>query len=126
SASSFPPTMTTGSSGTVSATIALGTNKIVSYQWTSSNGGTFTNQTAVTDPATGAVTITATFTAAGLPTTITLTVKDDCGHQTIVQQQILATPPPANQPPVARNDAYTTQQDKALIVSTAATTLLSN
>ena len=30
-----------------------GSMKIVSYQWTSTNGGTFTNQTAVTDPATG-------------------------------------------------------------------------
>ena len=124
--SSFPPTLTPGGSGTVSATVALGSMKIVSYQWTSTNGGTFTNQTAVTDPATGAVTITATFTAATLPTNITLTVNDDCGHQTILQHQILAAPPPANQPPVARNDAYTTPQDKTLIVSTAATSLLNN
>jgi uncharacterized repeat protein (TIGR01451 family) len=124
-ASSFPSIMAAGSSGPVSATIALGNMKITGFQWTSSNGGTFTNQTAVTNPTTGAVTLTATFTAASLPTTITLTVSDDCGHQSILQQQILATTPPANRPPVAKNDTYTTPQGQELIVP-ASGSLLNN
>jgi uncharacterized repeat protein (TIGR01451 family) len=124
--SSFPPTLTAGAAGTVSATIGLGSMRLVSYQWTSTNGGTFSNQSAVTDPTTGAVTITATFTAANVPTTITLAARDDCGHQILVEHQILAVPPPVNRPPVAVNDSYTTPQDRALIVSTAATSLLHN
>jgi uncharacterized repeat protein (TIGR01451 family) len=125
-AATFPPTLAAGASGTVSATIGLGSMRLVSYQWTSTNGGTFTNQSAVTDPTTGAVTITATFTAANLPTTVKLVALDDCGHQVVVEQQILATPPPVNRPPVAVNDSYTTTQGRALIVSTPAASLLNN
>src|SRR5262249_29426542 len=48
-ASSFPPTLTAGNTAPVSATIGLGSMKLVSFQWTSTGGGTFSNQTAVTD-----------------------------------------------------------------------------
>jgi hypothetical protein len=83
SASSFPPIMTAAISPTVSETVSLGNMTIVSAKFTDKGGGTFTEQPAITDPTTGDVTVTATFTA---PTVTT-------GNITLIGNTVITASP---------------------------------
>lgn len=88
-------------------------NSALTYSWTSSCGGSFSN------PTSNSTNFTAPTLAAGsindVNCLITVTITDSCGRKAFQSYVILIKAPPA--PPVATNDTYTTYNTNVLLVT---------